>query len=100
MNVDIELSQLKMMRSPAGESFRFKLLLEVALWLCLMVLIGVIILTSSMEISIVTGLVLSAFFGAVLGGLFIARQLLIVINHQSKYVDSNKVAERIDQIKT
>ena len=100
MNKDIELSQLKQMLAPIGRSPSFKAmsaLVEVVL-ICLAIF--VVFMTVNERISIILGLVLAVFIGVLIGGLFIAQQLLCVVAHQTKYLDQDKVKSRITEIET
>lgn len=100
MNKDIELSQLKQMLAPIGRSPSLKAIsaLIAAVLICLAIF--VVFMTVNGRISIILGLVLALFIGALIGGLFIGQRLLFVAAHQAKYLDQNKVKSRITEIET
>ena len=90
MDKSIELSQLKQMESPIGESLLFKSFRTIATIVLFGLLALVIFMTVNTQIPLFQGIVLAAFIGSLIGGIFIVKQLLAVISHQAKYVAHDK----------
>ena len=100
MDKNIEISQLKQMESPVGESVLFKLLHTTGHIAMSVLLAIVIFITVDAQIPLLLGIVSSAFIGSLIGGIFIAKRLLTIVSHQAKYINRDKVKTRIVELET
>ena len=100
MDKNIEISQLKQMESPVGESVLFKSLCKIGQIAFLGLLALVIFMTINAQIPLFAVTILSAFIGSLIGGIFVAKRLLTIVSHQAKYINHESVKARIVELET